>query len=234
MADTNQLNAKFSTLKLKDSPSFHFFPKLPTELRLQIWNETLEERLLNVNVYAYLYERTPQAILIPSTHQPEHGIIFHSEGISCMKDGCFEVNEDDIDGPEGQDARESLYNISLACHLLIIMDVTPILCKSRHEDYIQGVNGWNLPQNFPRDVNDFSSFRKIVSSFQHVGFDYIDLDSVFHVAFKDEFISLLMYFESMKSFYMHLNPRYWPEVQNGVRVENVHDIPDLRVHQRRT
>ncbi|KAK8138353.1 hypothetical protein PG984_001733 [Apiospora sp. TS-2023a] len=97
-----------------------------------------------------------------------------------------------------------------------------------------------LAKQFPRDPEAFRHFRKIISSFQRVGLDYIgsradDLDddndsgdgdyesdggqrSPEEVIRAPDTVFLLFWFESLRQLSLWPNPRWWPEVLDGDRI----------------
>ncbi|KAM0559800.1 hypothetical protein ACHAPJ_003747 [Fusarium lateritium] len=107
-------------------------------------------------------------------------------------------------------------------------------------------------QEFPRNRTQFAQFRKVVSSFQDIEFDYVgsrgitigddsdfeddydgevsyDYDGENELAFSNGFISLLLHCESRVSLYLRPNPRYWPKVYvNETRVEDIKSLDDIK------
>ncbi|KAK6082649.1 hypothetical protein SCUP515_02404 [Seiridium cupressi] len=92
-------------------------------------------------------------------------------------------------------------------------------------------------RSFPRHAVLFRHFREIVSSFWHVGYDYVGLTGLeqehefrfFRIQESFGFSRLkrlLDWFESLKHFYVWPNPKNWPEIRPvGLRIRDTQDHP---------
>lgn len=145
-----------------------------------------------------------------------------------------------------------------ALDTLIITAITDVGSLDRPQPGFEALPGYQstcgqwrpILVRFPQDVQLFSAFRRIVSSFLHVGFRHIgsrlllrtsdpffdepprpndDLDFM-----KSKVQVFMLFLESVKALYLWPDPLIWPEIRDGaIRVDDVkhlqrHKDPSLR------